>query len=264
LRTPTLLLHGFTGSADAWPRPVLDALAAAGNAPVALDLPGHGQRAGETDPARFTMDAVTGELLAAADGATGAGGDPVAATPAVDLVGYSMGGRVALAFAVAHPARVRRLVLESASPGLETEEERAARRGADARLAAKLEQEGIAAFVAFWERLPLFTSQRNLPAPVAEAQRRRRLRNDPRSLAASLRGLGAGALPSFWDDLPALHIPTMVLAGEDDVKFMAVARRMAALLPAAALRIIPGAGHNVHLERPGAWVEAVTEFLRPS
>ncbi len=135
-------------------------------------------------------------------------------------------------------------MLESASPGLEREEERAARRAADARLVARLEAEGIEAFVAHWERLPLFASQRSLSASILDAQRRRRLRNDPGSLAASLRGLGTGALPSFWKDLPSLRIPTLVLAGE--------------------LKVVPGAGHNVHLERPDAWIEAVITFLQDS
>jgi 2-succinyl-6-hydroxy-2,4-cyclohexadiene-1-carboxylate synthase len=214
-----------------------------------LDLPGHGRHSGETDPARFTLDAVERELLALTDG-----------EPA-DLVGYSMGGRVALAFTARHPKRVRRLVLESSSPGLATEAERAARRRDDGSLADWIEHTGIKAFVARWEGMPLFESQKALPGPVRDAQRARRWLNHPASLAASLRGMGTGALPSFWGSLPGLRVPVLLMAGVHDPKFVDLARRMAADLPLARLELVAGAGHSVHLERPGAWVDLVADFL---
>lgn len=218
--------------------------------PVLFDLPGHGRHAGETDPGRFTLAAVEEELRAlTTDGSA-------------DLIGYSMGGRVALAFAVRNPGRVRRLVLESSSPGLDTEEERAARRRDDESLADWIEVNGTEAFVARWEVLPLFESQRALAPLVLEAQRRRRLLNHPGSMAASLRGMGTGALPSFWGSLPTLRVPVLFMAGAHDRKFVEVARRMAAATPSARLRVVEGAGHAVHLERPGAWVELVGDFLR--
>lgn len=179
----------------------------------------------------------------------------------VDLVGYSMGGRMALAYAVRNPGQVRRLVLESASPGLETEEERAARRTSDEELARLLETEGIETFVKRWEALELFESQRSLPAPVRANQRARRLLNHPRSLAACLRGLGTGALPSYWGSLAGLRVPVLVLVGALDRKFATLGARMAALLPDARVVEVANAGHAVHLERPDAWLGAVTGFL---
>lgn len=218
--------------------------------PVLVDLPGHGRHAGDHDPAHFTLEAVETELL------------PLTGSGPVDLVGYSMGGRVALAFTIRHPERVRRLVLESASPGLATEEERAARRRDDESMATWIEHNGVKAFVARWEALPLFQSQKALPPPVLQAQRSRRLLNVPASLAASLRGTGTGALPSYWGSLASLRVPVLLLAGGLDGKFLEIARRMAALLPSARLEAVEDAGHAVHLERPGAWVARVTDFLR--
>lgn len=233
-----------------WGDPTVDGLASAVGPPVLVDLPGHGRHAGETDPARFTLDAVEAELLCLTE-----------AEP-VDLVGYSMGGRVALAFTVRHPRRVRLLVLESSSPGLPTDEERAARRDDDEALAAWIVERGVEAFIRRWETLPLFESQAALPTEVLEAQRGRRLLNDPGSLAASLRGLGTGALPSFWGSLAALRVPVLLMAGVRDPKFVEIARRMAAALPTARFEPVDGAGHAVHLERPGAWVELVAHFLK--
>lgn len=217
--------------------------------PILVDLPGHGRHVGETNPARFTLDAVERELL------------PLTEDGPVDLVGYSMGGRVALGFTARHPDRVRRLVLESASPGLATEAERAARRRDDESMADWIEHTGIKAFVARWEALPLFESQKALPTGVREAQRARRWMNHPNSLAASLRGMGTGALPSFWGSLPGLRVPVLLMTGAHDEKFADIARRMAGELHNARLEIVAGSGHAVHLERPGAWVELVTDFL---
>ena len=251
-----LLLHGFTGSSRSWGDGLVDALASAGLEPVMVDLPGHGRHGGETEPARFTLERVFADLEAAAAPTRAADREPV------DLLGYSMGGRLALAYAARHPERVRRLVLESASPGLPAEEERAARREADEALARRLEAEGIERFVQAWEALPLFASRGRLPAGILAAQRSLRLRNDPASLAASLRGLGTGSLPSLWQALPGLEVPTLLVVGEEDSKFVEINRRMCELLPRATLALVPRAGHTVHLERPDAWAEAVVAFMR--
>jgi 2-succinyl-6-hydroxy-2,4-cyclohexadiene-1-carboxylate synthase len=247
--TDLLLLHGFTGSSASWGEAVVDGLASALRTPVLLDLPGHGRYAGDRAPWRFTFEAITADIMRYC-----AGGP-------VDLVGYSMGGRLALAFALDHPAQVRRLVLESASPGLETEDARAARRTSDEELARALEGEGLEAFVDRWEALPLFESQAALPATVRETHRARRLRNDPHSLAAALRGLGTGSQPSYWDALSRSSTPTLLLVGEADDHYVGIGRRMRELMGAARLVVVPGAGHTVHLERPEAWVASVVEFL---
>jgi 2-succinyl-6-hydroxy-2,4-cyclohexadiene-1-carboxylate synthase len=248
-----LLLHGFTGSGGSWPTTIVEGLASAHAgapvAPVTMDLPGHGRWAGRTDPRDFTLSSAVASIAEAQGGRAG------------PLVGYSMGGRLALAYAVAHPARVTHLVLESASPGLAPEEERAARRAADEALARDLERDGIEAFVRRWEALPLFESQRALPEAVRSAQRERRLANHPNSLAAALRGLGTGALPSLWGALSGMAVPTLLLAGALDGKFVDIARAMAHRLPRAEVAVVADAGHAVHLERPGAWLEAVLSFL---
>lgn len=241
----TVLLHGFTGSSHAWGDGLVDGLVSGGATPVLVDLPGHGRHVGEGGPEHFTLERVF-DLV-----------DEAAAGGAVELVGYSMGGRMALAYAVRYPDRVRRLVLESASPGLATEEERARRRADDEALAVEILGGGIESFVDRWEGLPLFESQASLPARVRGSVRARRLLNDPRSLAASLRGLGTGVLPSYWGALETLPMPVLLVVGALDPKFVGIAREMQKRIPQARLEVVPEAGHAVHLERPDAWLAAV-------
>jgi 2-succinyl-6-hydroxy-2,4-cyclohexadiene-1-carboxylate synthase len=113
-----------------------------------------------------------------------------------------------------------------------------------------------------WMGLPLFATQGKLPSKVREANRERRLRNNPEALAACLRGLGTGTQPSFWDEISRIGVPALLLAGEEDQKFSELARRMAGLIPEAELRLIPRAGHTIHLENPFAWLAAVRTFQR--
>jgi 2-succinyl-6-hydroxy-2,4-cyclohexadiene-1-carboxylate synthase len=241
------LLHGFTGAAASWPPSVVNGLVAAGFDVAAPDLPGHGARRGEADAEEFTLEAALSLVELPPEGGA--------------LIGYSMGGRIALHYALRRPDRVRWLVLESASPGLATDAEREVRRTADEGLARRLEAEGIAPFVHDWERLPLFDTQRSLGEDERARVRASRLSNHPASLAAALRALGTGALPSVWEALPRLRAPTLLLVGALDEKFVAIARRMAERLPDAHLVVVPDAGHAVHLERPDAWLEAVVGFI---
>lgn len=248
---PLLLLHGFSGSVEAWGERILSGLAG-DHRVLAVDLHGHGRSDAPGDPARYALESVVEDLawVLAASGASRA-----------HWVGYSMGGRVALGAAVLAPERVDRLVLEGASPGLAGGADRRARRESDEELAQRLEAEGIDAFVEAWTALPLFASQRRLPEAVRATERERRGRNRPEALAACLRGLGTGSQPSLWTRLADVTSPVLLLTGEDDARFAELAGRMAAALPHATRVAVPGAGHAVHLEAPGAWLGAVGSFL---
>lgn len=248
---PTLvLLHGFTGSAASWGR--FGELLGRSFRCVAIDIVGHGHSDAPADVADYRMEQVSADLLAAARHAG------VAQAP---WLGYSMGGRAALALACLVPRVVSALVTIGASPGLEMENERAERRRADEELADRIERHGVEAFVDYWESLPLWASQQSLPSDVRAAQRRVRLANRPTGLANSLRGMGTGAQPSFWEHLPSLDLPFLALAGELDGKYVEIARRMARLVPRGSASAIPGVGHAAQLEAPQAVVDAVSRFL---
>lgn len=248
---PVLFLHGFMGSAADW-APLLTAWQPLGFTPRALcvDLPGHGA-ATALPPAAFSFDAVVVGLEAVLD---------AAGVVQADVVGYSMGGRLALYFALARPARCRRLVLESASPGLASPADRRARRAADEVLARRLEAEPFDAFVEDWYRRPLFASlhrQAGLAARLAAA----RAHNAPAGLARALRGLGTGCQPSLWERLPALQVSTVAVAGALDAKYVALAQQMAAAGRRLRAAVVPEAGHNVHAEQPAAFAALVHAFL---
>ncbi len=245
-----LLLHGFTGSVATW-EPQIAAWRDRYTC-LAIDLLGHGQSDAPADPARYGMAEAVADLISILDELG------IART---HLLGYSLGGRVALALAVAQPDRSGGLVLESASPGLATAEERAARVAADEALAASIERDGVPAFVDRWEALPLWASQATLPPATRAALHNGRLHNRAAGLANSLRGLGTGVQPSLHDQLGRLNVPTLCLAGTFDAKFVALAEDLTVALPQAQLALIPGAGHAAHLEQPDAFNQTVSNFL---
>ena len=231
-----VLLHGFTHTGRSW-----DGVAWALREryrPLAPDLRGHGSAGGATP---VTLEAVVSDLDRLVPGR-------------FVLAGYSMGGRIALQYALARPARVRRLVLVGATAGIADSTERTARVETDEQLARDIERMPIEAFAARWARTPVLADQ---PPKVAERVHADRLRNTPQGLARALRGLGAGALPPVWHRLGELQIPVLLVVGERDEKFLKIAQAMADEIASALLEVIPGAGHAVHLERPEAVAAAI-------
>lgn len=248
---PTLvLLHGFTGSAANWAH--YQPIFATDYRTIAVDLLGHGQTEAPTDLARYSMEQSASDL---------AGLLTTIAPGPVNLLGYSMGGRLALYFAVHYPYLVQSLILESASPGLADDEAQQERIHSDEQLADTIEAEGMATFVERWEKLPLFATQQALPITMQHQLREQRLQNRPQGLANSLRGLGTGRQPSLWEQLTTLSIPMLLLAGELDQKFKVIAQQMATYLPRATVTLVPEAGHTIHLEQPTAFQEHVLNFL---
>jgi 2-succinyl-6-hydroxy-2,4-cyclohexadiene-1-carboxylate synthase len=231
-----VLLHGFTHTGRSWDGVV----AALGERyrPVAPDIRGHGS-AGNDLP--VTLPSVIEDLERLEPGP-------------FTLAGYSMGGRIALHVALARPERVRRLVLIGASPGIADPGEREARRRADERLADELERQTIEQFAERWARTPVLAGQ----APeVAARANTDRLRNSAQGLALALRGLGTSALPPVWDRLGELSMPVILVVGQRDQKFLAIAQQMAPAIPDVRIEVVPNAGHAAHLEAPGAVAEVL-------
>ena len=246
-----LLVHGFSGARSAWSS--VCAELARDFRVISVDLLGHGDSSRCDDPPRYAFERQVDDLVQVLD---------ACGSWAPAWVGYSMGGRLCLAAAVLRPERVGALVAEGASPGLDEPEARRERRCADERWARRLESEGLEAFVGAWMAQPLFESQRRLGAAVLAEERLRRLRNRPECLAASLRGAGTGVQPSFWGRLADVRAPSLLLAGEWDAKYTALAREMARRMPDARARGVPRSGHAAHLENPPDWTAEVRSFVR--
>ncbi|MFB6271368.1 MAG: 2-succinyl-6-hydroxy-2,4-cyclohexadiene-1-carboxylate synthase [Salinibacter sp.] len=239
-------LHGFMGASADW-APIAESLSGEYHC-LTVDLPGHGESLDQPEE----MYSVAGAADAVADVLDA---EAVSACP---LIGYSMGGRVALSLALRHPDRVDRLVLESASPGLRTAADRAERRTVDAQRASRIEED-LEAFLADWYRQPLFASLAR--HDLVDEMVRRRSENDPQELARALRGLSPGRQASFWERLGELACPTFVLTGALDDKYAAITNETAARIDSARRAVVPETGHNVHAERPSAFLKTLRRFL---
>lgn len=249
--SPTLvLLHGFTGSTETW-RETVSFLPWSIKV-VAVDLTGHGLTDAPSNPERYSMEEQISDL------------DLLFTELGIErfsLLGYSMGGRIALSYALQYPERVEGLILESSSPGLEDEEEQIQRANADNSLADRIESEGLEAFVDFWEAVPLFESQKTLSAEKRKAIREERLSQKPIGLANSLRGIGTGRQPSNWRRLNLLQLPVLLMVGEWDIKFRNIAEEMQKRLPTAKIETVREAGHAIHVEKPEQFATIITELF---
>ena len=256
---PLILLHGFAQSSASWDA-VARKLAATGRPIYALDLVGHGESERPADACAYALDAQGEALLSFARMVA----DREGARPAV--LGYSMGGRVTLAALRRDPRAFAAVVLEAAGFGPATQAERDAATERDAACAARLRADGLEAFMDFWEQLPLFASQRDLPPDVRERLRAGRMANDAEALARTFEQAGQHVMPSRAETLETLDVlragdtPLLYLAGERDEKYRALAAQAAEA--GATVRIIPGAGHNAHLEAPATFAKEVASFLR--
>jgi len=225
---PVVLLHGFTGSAASWTG-VVDAMTS--DHVAAIHLPGHHPAAPVAAGWGANIDWLAATLRAAG-------------IDSCRLVGYSAGARAGLGLCVRHPALVTDALLIGVHPGLDSDAARAERRGADARWIEILRRDGMAAFVAEWEALPIFATQ---SAAAVAAQRPIRAGHDPAALAASLEHMGRACMPDCRTAFANLRPPMRVAAGEHDETFRALAREVV-----AAPIVIAGCGHNPVVEAPAA------------
>jgi 2-succinyl-6-hydroxy-2,4-cyclohexadiene-1-carboxylate synthase len=234
-----VLVHGFTQTARCW-GPFADSIVRAGNDVIAVDAPGHG------GSASFHTDLVEGSRRLGEAGGR------------ATYIGYSMGARYVLRLALDRPDLVEALVLISGTAGIDDPDERADRRAADEARATHLERVGVAAFVDEWLRLPLFAT-----LPDALACREERVRNTVAGLASSLRLAGTGAMEPLWPRLSSITTPVLLLTGELDTKFTAIAHRMVQDMdPHAWSVVVADAGHTVHLEQPETTARLVNSWLK--
>jgi len=242
-----VFLHGFTQGPGSWD-PVVAGLDPSYEI-VRVTLPGHGPAGSASAQARLPFEAAA---AAVADAVAEVAG-PAPAT----WLGYSLGGRLALRVALDRPELVDSLVLLGATAGIEDADARAARVEIDERLAAGLERKGVEQFIDGWLAQALFA---RLSRPDAGVEERRLGTVD--GLAAALRLLGTGAQEPVWDRLGEIGVPVLLLAGEHDTKFSALAFRMATGIgDDAGITFVPGAGHAAHLERPRSVATILTRFL---
>lgn len=241
-----VVLHGFTGSSRSFER-VVEMLSEDIHV-IAPTLPGHGEiiYSYETmemhHQINWLEDFLQQHQLKEAT-----------------VLGYSMGGRLAMGYAQKFP--VKQLILVSSSPGIELQNDRDARHEADQNLAEKIRRNGLDWFVSYWENIPLFESQKRLPVDVQQMVRSERLQHDAEQLATSLEDFSTGNMPSYWNELENYHHPVHMVVGELDTKFVEIAKKMSARLPNATLRIVPNVGHAIQVENPQMFATIIEDVL---
>ena len=245
-----LVLHGFTGASESMAC-VAERLSCWTRV-ARLELVGHGESQAPRELAPYSMEACASQIAEAAHGL---------GLERPYLLGYSMGGRAALAAALAQPNAFAGLVLVGATAGIADPKARAERAASDRALADSIEQGGLEGFVDAWMAQPLFASQARLGRDALECARRQRLSNRPEALANSLRGMGAGAQAPLHDQLAHYPGHVLLVVGEEDGKFHAIAQDLAQSFAGAQIAVIEGAGHAAHLEAPDRFAQVVRAFV---
>ncbi|MCB9206037.1 MAG: 2-succinyl-6-hydroxy-2,4-cyclohexadiene-1-carboxylate synthase [Ignavibacteriales bacterium] len=250
-KTPILFLHGFTGNFNDWK--FVENKLPENFTPIFIDLIGHGKTSSPIDVKNYTSDSqieLLKELLVKLK------------IQECVIVGYSMGGRLALEFTLKYPEFVSALILESTSFGIEDESERKRRIESDEKLAEQIENSNISDFIKYWYTIPLFNSLKNLPKDKFENLIKSKIAsNNNIGLKNSLIGFSTGRMQNFYLFAKTINIKTLLIAGELDEKYKTTLLRADYLMPNSKLKIVNDAGHNVHLEKPEEFLKLINEFL---
>ena len=244
---PIVCLHGFSESSYTW-----DAINLPGYRLVRIDLIGHGDSDIPEEDEAYTIPKMIEDLHTVIYHMVG---------DRYYLMGYSMGARIALSYALEYESEIKGLILESGSVGIASEAERAERRKADEELAHQIEHNDGSWFASRWAEAPIFESQKQLLPAVAELIHLRRAHNSPFALACTLRGSGQGVMTYIGDQLDKLSCKGLYVSGALDTKYTTIGRDVFGKLPNFKHVVVERAGHNVHIEKPQAFEQAVLDFL---
>lgn len=250
-KQPILFLHGFTGSSNDWKFIV-------GNlpsefTPIFIDLVGHGNSTSSYEIEKYSEGShieIINQVI------------EFLSIQEIILVGYSMGGRLALSFTINFPNKVKALVLESSSFGIENLVERKERVLSDIELAAKIKNIGISNFIDYWMNIPLFESMGNIdPLKVEKLKKRKIAENSVVGLKNSLVGFSQGKMKFLGESLKTIKIKVLILAGELDEKYCGIGAEMHREIQNSEFKIVSDCGHNVHFEKPEDFLKFLNGFL---
>ena len=239
---PVVCLHGFGGSGLDFEG--ISEHISPGFNPIGLNVPGHGGLALTQKP----MDQILKSVQAFN-------------TEPIILLGYSMGGRIALRLAVSGALDIAQLVLIGTTPGMKSPEEQQSRRRFENQISARLLELSPPEFESWWRTLPPIKTQSRMPQSLQSDMRRRRALNDLGHLNRALEVFGTSRMPPMWSALNTLSIPTMLITGEEDHKYLDIAQRMNRVLPRSCHVNVAGCGHAPHLESPARTASVLNRQL---
>ena len=249
-RNTILMFHGFTGSLDDW-REIYSSLNPNFNF-IGIDLVGHGKSDSPVIVDKYSPQTLSKQINDILNNLS---------IEQVIILGYSMGGRAALNFAISHPNKIRRLILESTTAGIESKKIRIERIKIDEELADYIESHNIEEFVELWMSKEIFNTQRRFSNEKLKNIRKKKTLNSKIGLANSLRGFGTGRMGFFGNKLNQINCPVLLITGELDTKFTKINSVLVKIFSNAKHKIIKNAGHNTHLEEPGRFVTTANELL---
>ncbi len=245
-----LFLHGFTGSTNDWKEV---ALQIDKNFPsLAIDLLGHGKTDSPSKISFYTAEAITHQLDTIVKEYIG---------EKIIPIGYSMGGRAALTYAVTYPDKIEALILESATPGIVDKKLREERITKDESIAKYILNHSMEEFTEYWMNLEIFNTQRRFSEEKRKQIKQNKMKNNPLGLANSLKGFGTGVMPHLYNQLKNVQCKTLLITGELDSKFTNINNEIVNHFTNAEYKIINNAGHNTHLEEPRKFIETLNSFL---
>jgi 2-succinyl-6-hydroxy-2,4-cyclohexadiene-1-carboxylate synthase len=250
--TPILFLHGFLGSGNDWNQ-IANSLKN-DYCCILPDLPGHGKKSLEIPKSMNSFNFVAEQIVALID---------FLEIEKTSLVGYSMGGRIALLAALKFPLRFSTLVLEGANPGLETTEEIESRKSWENKIISLLDQLSFPDFLEAWYKMPIFRTLHNNPIQLQKLITTR-LNNDSKQIEIVFEKLSLSKQPNLWEKLDKLGIPTFLISGSLDEKYVKINSRAVQRIPNCTHKIVKNAGHNSHFEKPSEFVDLITCFLKPN
>jgi len=227
-----LLSHGYSATSQMW-RGQIETLTR-NHRLVLWDMRGHGRSDSPEDPDAYS-EALTVDDMAALL-------DEVDAEQAL-VGGLSLGGYMSLAFHLAHPERVRALMVIDTGPGFRKDTAREDWNRNALRAGERLESMGLEAL-------------QGLSREMATSTHR-----SAKGLALAARGMLTQRDARVIDSLPHIAVPTLIVVGANDEPFLPAAEYMNRKIPDSRKVVIPNAGHAVNLDRPEPFNRAVAEFL---
>jgi 2-succinyl-6-hydroxy-2,4-cyclohexadiene-1-carboxylate synthase len=250
-KIPILLLHGFTGSLEDW-NFIDDNLSQEFTA-IKIDLIGHGESDSPTKIEAYTFESqieIINKIIQKLE------------LEKVIILGYSMGGRLALSFSMQYPEKIIALVLESTSFGVEEENEKNERINSDKILAKQIRNSTIENFITDWLNIPLFKTLQNISAErVKELKQKKIKSNSSMGLANSLLSFSTGKMKNYFQLCSTFKKPVLLVSGDLDSKFKAISEKANRILPNSEISIVKNCGHNVHFENPQEFLKLVNKFL---
>lgn len=245
-----IFFHGFTGSSIDWKNitPQINQDFSS----FGIDLIGHGKSSSPKETEFYTSDSIVNQIYNVVTGII---------KKKIIPIGYSMGGRAALSFAVKHPELLQGLILESTTPGIENEILRNERAARDEEIAEYIETHTMEEFTEFWMDMEIFNTLRRFSEEKRKQMRESRISNSKTGLTNTLKGFSTGKMPALHKELGSIKAKTLLITGELDTKYTELNNKIVNQFKNAEHTIIKNAGHNTHIEEEKKFTEAVNKYL---